>query len=377
MKQKFKILHIIKSLGRGGAEMLLPETLKLHDQERFEFHYVYFLPWKNQMVESLLMHGGKVTCFPARNNIQLMLKSNSVVRYAKENSIDVIHAHLPWAGILARIVGMRSGVPIIYTEHNKLERYHFITRWMNLATANKANEIIAVSDDVSRSIYKFKPQIRIPVRKIVNGVNTDYFRRETFNGMTVRREFGIPSKALVVGTIAVFRFQKRLDVWMDVAKEILQRFPEVHFIIIGDGPLRDELLKRRSILKMENRIHMPGLKTEVRPYLAAFDVYMMTSIFEGLPIALLEAMSMECSVAATDAGGIKEVIRHEQDGLLCPSKEPFKLVDLVLHLLNQSAVRSALASSARKRVTEAFSMKKMVDELEALYRSYVMCRNQF
>ena len=70
--QKIKILHIIKSLGRGGAEMLLPETLKIHDKTKFEFHTIYFLPWKNQMVEAIENAGGKVTCFSASNNIKWM-----------------------------------------------------------------------------------------------------------------------------------------------------------------------------------------------------------------------------------------------------------------------------------------------------------------
>src|SRR6186713_1600766 len=111
--KKIKVLHIIKSLGRGGAEMLLPETLKLHDKDRFEFHYIYFLPWKNQMVDSIKANGGEVICVAANNNLRLMLKVNEVARYVMENNIQLIHAHLPWAGILARSVGKRTGIPII------------------------------------------------------------------------------------------------------------------------------------------------------------------------------------------------------------------------------------------------------------------------
>src|SRR5688572_30725785 len=96
--KRIPTLQIIKSLGRGGAETLLTETLKLHNQDRFEFHYIYFLPWKNQLAESLALQGGKVTCIPANNNIQVILKVGSIVRYVKAHNIQVIHAHLPWAG---------------------------------------------------------------------------------------------------------------------------------------------------------------------------------------------------------------------------------------------------------------------------------------
>lgn len=115
---KIKILHIIKSLGRGGAEMLLPETLKEHHQDQFEFHYIYFLPWKNQMVEAIETAGGKVSCFTAKNNLQLLLQYSKIIQYCKENQIQLIHAHLPWAGFVSRLIYFKTGIPVIYTEHN-------------------------------------------------------------------------------------------------------------------------------------------------------------------------------------------------------------------------------------------------------------------
>jgi hypothetical protein len=128
--------------------MLLPETLKLHDQTLFEFHYVYFLPWKNQMVDALLAHGGQVVCMKASNNVELITKVPDITAYVRRHDIQLIHAHLPWAGILARLVGKFSKIPIIYTEHNKQERYHVATRTMNIATLNWLSCIVSVSDDV-------------------------------------------------------------------------------------------------------------------------------------------------------------------------------------------------------------------------------------
>jgi glycosyltransferase involved in cell wall biosynthesis len=294
MAERIKVLHIIKSLGRGGAEMLLPEALRLHDQSRFEFHYIYFLPWKDQMVNAIQSNGGKVVLISASNNLKIMLRANSVQRYIVDNGIHMIHCHLPWAGILSRIVGRRSGVPVIYTEHNKQQRYHYATRMINLLTMDLLNLVVAVSADVEESIRNFKPRLKAPVRVIFNGVNTEHFNKLHFNHQLLREQLNIPHDAPVVGTIAVFRFQKRLDLWMDLAAKILHQIKNAHFIIVGDGPLKDDLLKKRKVLGLEDRIHMPGLQTEVRPYLAAFDVYMMSSVFEGFPVALLEAMAMQC-----------------------------------------------------------------------------------
>ncbi|WP_276373568.1 glycosyltransferase [Chryseolinea sp. H1M3-3] len=363
----YKVLHIIKSLGRGGAEMLLPETLRLHDKNKFEFHYVYFLPWKNQMVDSLIAQGGRVTCIAANNNISLILKVRKVLKYVREHKIQIIHAHLPWAGIVSRLVARYTDVPVIYTEHNKQERYHILTRITNLATLNWLSRIIAVSADVAESIVRHKRNLTSPIQVIVNGVNTRRFTPQTGDRNEIRNVLQIPVDAPVIGTIAVFRFQKRLDVWLDIASTILASIPEAHFIIVGDGPLKPILMEKRQQLGIEKKVHFVGLQTEVRPFLATFDLYMMSSIFEGLPVALLEAMASGCPVISTDAGGVKEVIRHEIDGLLCSTDEPQKLSQMAISLLRSADRKAYFASQSRKRVVEFFSMEKMVNELENLY----------
>lgn len=371
MPTRIPVLQIIKSLGRGGAEMLLAETLKLHDQDKFDFHYMYFLPWKDQLVPQLQANGGKVICMGGNNNIQLFMKAGEVARYVKKNNIQLIHAHLPWAGILARLVGVLTGVPVIYTEHNKQERYHFLTRMINLKTMDQLKVVIPVSRDVEESIRKFKPKLKPRVVTVLNGVNIDHFNPEDKDGAMIRDQFNIPTHATVISTIGVFRFQKRFELWLEIASEILKVKPDVHFIIVGDGPLKDEILAKRSVLKLEKQVHMAGLQTDVRPYLAASDIYMMSSIFEGLPIALLEAMACGLPIITTDAGGIKEVVRHEQEGLVCSVDEPKRLTDFAIRLITEISFRQQLAVNARLRIVKDFSMRKMVDELENLYRHFV------
>lgn len=349
--------------------MLLPETLKLHDQQKFEFHYLYFLPWKDQMVGEIQKSGGVVTCLSASNNARIILKSNEIVRYVKENHIQLIHCHLPWAGIVGRIVFKRSGVPVLYTEHNKQERYHFLTRWMNRLTFNWQRAVIAVSGDVSESIQKnIAPHI--PVHEILNGVNTEYFQRDKEEGKKLREQFNIPEQACVVGTVAVFRFQKRLKEWMEVFAAASKKNPSLFGIIVGDGPLKEEIMQQRKMLGLEERVLMPGLQTDVKPWFAAMDIFMMTSVFEGLPIALLEAMSMECAIVTTDAGGIKEVVVHGKSGLM-RSVDDWKLLSEDICMLSTDAsFRKQLGVAARVRAQEAFGMERMVNELEAIYNTY-------
>jgi len=367
---KIKVLHVIKSLGRGGAEMLLPETLKVHDIDKFEFHYIYFLPWKNQMVEAIENAGGKVTCFSAKNNGQLILQYSKIINYCKDNKINIIHAHLPWAGFVSRLVHRLIKIPVLYTEHNLQERYHYITRYINKWSFNIQTMAIGVSDDVTKSIQHTIQPI-IPIQTILNGVNTRNFSRNSLEErQKIREQYGISSDTFLVGTVAVFRFQKRLDKWMEFMAVAIQKNPKIKGIIVGAGPLESELIAKQKELQLEGKIIFAGLQTDVKPYFEAMDVFAMSSSFEGLPIALLEAMSMECAIVTTDAGGIKEVIRANKDGIIVSVNNWRYLSEEILKLSNNTDQLSFYQLQARKRVLEGFSIEAMVKQLENYYSIY-------
>lgn len=368
--QKIKVLHIIKSLGRGGAEVLLPETLKLHDKSQFEFYYIYFLPWKNQMEQALKEAGGKVTCISSSNNLKLMGKSKDVINYCKTHNINLIHCHLPWSGFLGRLVARRINIPVIYTEHNIQEHYHIATKTLNKFSFNFQSLALGVSEDATQSILKnIKP--KIPVRTVLNGVNTDYFQRNLDEREKIRNKFKIPEGACVVGNIAVFREQKAIPVWLRAFKKINEKHPEVYGLLVGAGPKENEVKALVKEYQLEDRLILPGLQTDTLAYFSAIDIFMMSSAFEGLPIALLEAMSMECAVVSTKAGGVVEVVQEGKNGLLCNVGDDDCLAKRVSILIEDAGQRKNIQSNARKRVVNNFSLKRMVNELEEIYKDFV------
>jgi glycosyltransferase involved in cell wall biosynthesis len=364
-----KILHIVKSLGRGGAEMLLQETLKIHRKDLFEFHYIYFLPWKNQMVDGLTQAGGLVENVPAKNNIAILFRIPALIRYVRKHKIQVIHCHLPWAGIAGRIIHKMTGVPVLYTEHNIQERYHFLTRFMNRFTFNWQSKAIAVSADVAQSIQtNIKPAI--PVDTILNGVNTASFQRNDLLRQQKRADLGVTASEILIGTIAVFRQQKRIKEWLEVIAAVHKQHPNIKACIVGDGPMREEIMAHVRTLHIEHVVHFAGLQSDVMPWLSAFDIFMMTSAFEGLPIALLEAMSMGCAIVTTDVGGIKELVRHGEEGLMESADNWRQLAVHVEYFLQQPDQMAVFGARARQRVEAAFSMKQMVALLENHYVGY-------
>ena len=365
------VLHIIKSLGRGGAEMLLPETLSKHDRTRFEFHYIYFVPWKHQMVSAIENEGGRVTCIAAKNNLKIILQARKIAAYIKANNIQLVHCHLPWAGIVGRIAGKIAGVPVVYTEHNKWERYHKLTYYLNKLSFKNQERVIAVSEDVAGSIKKHHHHKKPVIQVVSNGINVDKYKSSYESDRDIRKELNIPPAAVVIGIVCVFRKQKRLDVWLEIAKALHEKCPQTRFIIVGDGPLKDELHQKARSLAMDGYLHFAGLQVETRPYLQAMNIFMMSSEFEGLPIALLEAMSMGCMPACTDAGGIRELVKDNENGIVVPVNNPMQLVDRLADHVNDTDQMKKFGSAARETVIGSFSMQKMVNELETIYTEII------
>jgi glycosyltransferase involved in cell wall biosynthesis len=204
----------------------------------------------------------------------------------------------------------------------------------------------------------------------LNGVNTDQFRKNELLRKSKRAELNVADHEVLIMTIAVFRFQKRLKEWIDLIRELQKNHSNVKACIVGDGILKSEIMEHVQQNGMENQIIFAGLQTDVMPWLSAADIFLMTSSFEGLPIALLEAMSMECAIVSTTAGGIKQVIRNGIDGFV-ESVDDWKQLEAHLNFLILHPEKIIkLGRQARERVVDAFSMKSMVQSLENKYLQY-------
>nr|WP_287937990.1 glycosyltransferase [Algoriphagus sp.] len=389
--KRIKVLHLIKSLGRGGAEKLIPETALVHDQNKFEFHCLYFYHQDQNILDELQAAGIQTHLIPAKN-LELFFKIKKVKHFVLEQGFDIIHAHLPWAGILARFVGKELAIPIVYTEHNTWERYNKISYLGNRFTFKHQDVAIAVSNEVALSMRlnsiwdPYRRGGRLKVIVVQNGVNTEVFRRKSvenkrieigrlgsgiLGGVSLRERLGIPENACVIGKVAVFRSQKRLWLWVELAMRILKTCPETHFLLVGDGEWRERILSQVKKSGLEKNFHWVGVQKNVVPYLSLMDIYLSTSEFEGLPIAMLEAMSCEVPIVSTRAGGIGEVIQHGKQGFLTEIEEWEELERYCIQLLQNPELQKSMAQAARDRVIEKFSMKRMVSELERIYMEVI------
>jgi L-malate glycosyltransferase len=377
-----KVLVLIKGLGLGGAERLLVDSLPFINRDQFDYHVGYLLPWKRFLVQDLEKAGIPVHClggafvengtgrgrsgwWTAMTLLPGALRR--LLALQRRERFDVIQADLPVAGILARLVGRLSAVPVVYTEHSLQERYHSLTRWANAATYGCNRRVLAVSAEVAASIERFGLHRRTRVVTVLNGVPVESVRAEAALNGGVRAELNIPEKHLVVGTVAVFRSQKRLDDWLDVAARVAARRQDVTFLLVGAGPLESVVRTRIDALGMAHRIRTPGFRADGRRLMSLMDVYLMTSEFEGLPIALLEAMTLGKPVVSTAVGGIPEVLETGTAGLLAPVGAIGELTDCVLRLLDDPGLRARMGKQGAARIDSDHHVRWRVHAIESLY----------
>lgn len=362
-----RVFHLIKGLGRGGAEMLLTDGPRSSDPDRFRYGFGYFLPHKNALVPELEQAFGEVTCFAATSPLAMAARVSDVAHHLRRWRADIVHCHLPLAGVVGRLAARAIGVPVVYTEHNLIERYHPATRLAARLTWRLQRHVIAVSSGVEASIAQYLGR-KVAVSIVANGVSLERFRPAPAERERTRLALGVAVDAPLVGSVAVFRRQKRLDLWLRVAKALVSRRPTAKFVLIGDGPLRAEVEAGIVANGLQGSVLLPGLQSDVRPYLAAMDSYLMTSDFEGLPVALLEAMASGVVPVTTDAGGIPDVIQPGECGFMLPRGDVEGIVAALHTVLDASAEqREAWGAAARARIQDHFSTATMMREIERIY----------
>ncbi|HEV8339863.1 MAG TPA: glycosyltransferase [bacterium] len=369
MAERIRVTWLIKGLGLGGAEHLLLLAARHVDRTRFAYEVVFLLPWKSALVQDLEEQGIPTLCLNQKTPYDLRVIAR-LSRHLRGRRTDLLHSHLPYTGVIGRVAGRLAGVAAsIYTEHNLQERYHWVTRAANQLTMPLSDAVVAVSDEVRGSLARRPIARHARMVTIRNGVDAAGLRQAAAGGAGVREEFGIPLDAPLIGVVNVFRPQKRLDLWISAAQLISAAEPRAHFMIVGDGPSAEALRRQAEEKGLAGRIHFPGLRRDAPRLIASFDVFMLSSVYEGLPVAALEAMALGRPVVATRVGGLPGLIVEGRHGYLVTPGDPGALAERVLHLLRQPELRRRVGTASAQRVADQFGIETMVRATESLYEA--------
>lgn len=367
---KIRVLWLIKGLGPGGAERLLTMAAGLRDRDLFEYEAAYLLEWKSHLRPDLEREGVPVHCLHGRKEWNLSWAVR-LRRLLRDGRFDLVHVHSPYVASLARLVvrslPSRTRPRVVSTEHVPWSGYARATRRLNALTFGMDDAHLAVSTTVRDSI---PAKLAEGVEVVVHGVRPDALRALLPQRDQVREELGVAPDELLVGTVANYRLQKDYPTLLAAARSVLDAGHRVRFVAVGQGPEEEAIRTQHRELRLEGSFTLLGYREDAARILAGCDLFVLSSRFEGLPVALMEAVCLGLPFVGTRVPGIVDAIDDEVEGLLVPPGDPDALARAMGRVLADERLRRNFARGARARA-DAFDLAPAVRRTEELYRCVV------
>ena len=370
---RIRILHVIASLVGGAAEHLY-ELLSHTDKQKYLLHLACprDFPSMSRRLDALNLawtpldiHSG----FKMRDLAKLV----DIVRH---HEINILHCHGIRAGAYARLAVLLCGIGChsVYTVHGFHPEFFYsglkrriALRWERELATRASDRIICVSDSDRRAVEKCLKGSAVSdlITVIPNGIDSDRYATCFMAGH--RRTTASRGEPMVLGTLGRLRPQKSVETLLEVARLLKERGWRFKMLIAGEGYLRSALEEKLEMLSLRQEVELIGYCERVPEFLKSLDVFLLASLWEGLPIALLEAMAAGIPIVATDVPGTSELLRPIYGDNLVPPRDPEAFVRCLQNWKDHPDEYRSLAVSAQDYVRRSFSVKEMVQSTENVY----------
>uniref|UniRef100_D5X197 Glycosyl transferase group 1 n=1 Tax=Thiomonas intermedia (strain K12) TaxID=75379 RepID=D5X197_THIK1 len=360
------IVHMIDELPRDGAEMLLVDLMRLRIPG---YRYTIVCLIKGGPLEQEFEKlGVPVVIFGRKGKLDFGLVFR-VASWLKRERAAVVHTHLFTADTYGRLAARLAGVPALFsTVHNIVNPWKGSGRKLiDRLFARLSTAVVGCSEEVTQTLAT---RDKIPASKLVsipNGIDLQKF--SSFSGAGVRSEFGLPEDRPLIGIVGRLHEQKAHgDLFRALAELPQVRHKQLNCLVIGTGDLQDALKQQVKALWLEDCVIFTGMRTDVPRLVAAMDVFVMSSHWEGLPIALLEAMASSKAVLCTRVGGIPDVVIDGENGLLVEPRDVPQFAKRLDDLLQDPALRARMGQRARETVIARFDVSRTAAAYNRLHQ---------
>jgi glycosyltransferase involved in cell wall biosynthesis len=364
----------------GGAQENTMNTAIMLNKDRYKVDILTGPQTgkEGSLIQESINRGASVIILPELvreiNPLKDLLAGIKLFRKLKSNQYIIVHTHSSKAGVIGRIAAWMAGVPVIIHTVHGWSFHNHMNSWLRSLyvllerfAASFSDTLIVVTElDINKGLRE-KIGEADKYRIIRSAINLEEFNPANVDPIPIRKELGIPSDVPVLGNIGRFSPQKNPMDWLDVAIRVATALPECYFLLVGDGPLRaafEEQVEKRGI---NGNFILTGLRRDIPRMLSCMDVFLLTSLWEGLPRVIPQALSMGIPVIANRVDGTEEAIQDGKTGFLCLPGNLDKMAEYCINLLTNLKLRQEMSENGQKFVSNEFSLTNMVIEIESLY----------
>lgn len=370
-----KILYIHPSLITGGAERLRYMFLKLIDKNRYDIS-LCCIEKKGMLGEKIEKMGYRVDCLNMPAKPYHLLTTVALLKYLKRNKFDIVQTSLFNANFHGRIAAILAGVPVIiseeHSEHYQYNSFKFVPYiLMDKILSFFTHKIICCCANVKSSISRLEHIPEDKFKVIINAI--DYAETMPGGGREeARKIMGVDESDIVIGNISMLCRRKMQSVLVGAFAEVAKSHGNVKLVFIGEehAPTKKELVALAGKLNVIDKIIFMGRRDDVYLLLKGIDIFVLSSLHEGIPLVFLEAMFAGVPVISTDVGGVSEVIKHNINGMLIPAGASDKMAAAINDLIRDPGKRYSLSQRGKDTVLRHHTAQRYVDEMRSLYSEF-------
>lgn len=386
MRKTIKVLHIITKFAVGGAQENTIFTCSMLNKNLFDSS---ILCGTEKDEEGNLINAAKYKKIPLFFIPELVRRTNPVKdiialikikKLIQMGKFDIVHTHSSKAGILGRIAARIAKTPvIIHTAHGwnfhdfmNAPQKNFIVLCERIAGKFTDKIILVTKEDIKKGL-KEGIENRDKYIVIRSGIDLEQFNPRNCN-VELKRELGIKKEEKVIGTVARLSPQKNIKDFVKIAHKVSGTLKNTKFLVVGDGKERKSIEATIKEMHLEEKVYITGLRNDIPEIFSIFDVFVLTSLWEGLPRTVVEALACGVPVVANAVDGVKEIIRDGDNGYLVRPKDVDSAAKKVIQILSNRDTAERIRSKTMKGLEE-FSIKKMVSSIAKLYTEFVWTKS--
>lgn len=357
---------------KGGVPSRTPVILGINPQ-KYQTIFIYLMG--NSDEPSYFELKGYKTFYISRKknlrmfNLWTIWKLTGVL---KQEKVDILHCHLHKASVYGAISARVAGVPVVFSHVHGLNRSKSWQRKLiNRLVLRKVNKIFAVGESVRKDVLESNPFLS-PEKVVSLGNSIDYGRysQVEISKQQAKEDIGLKADSFVFGTIGRLTLTKGYSYLIEAFAQLKEQIPSAHLIFVGEGRLQNELEQQAAETPYADSIHFLGPRSDITSILKAIDVFVLSSIAEGLPRSLLEAMAARVPCIGTKVGGIPEILADGEFGYLVSPKDDDALAEAMTKIANISEQeREKLIKKAWQRVADEYSHETVRKKLENIYET--------